>query len=56
VAVKESAETIYLVLPATPMAGREGRELSDRELASVAGAGTWGDASVCEDTACCYPF
>jgi hypothetical protein len=56
VAVKESAETIYLVLPATPMAGREGRELSDRELESVAGAGTWGDASVCEDTACCYPF
>ena len=35
--VEESAETIYLVLPSTPMAGREGGELSDRELESVAG-------------------
>src|SRR3954471_12146302 len=38
-AVEESADTIYLVLPATPMAGREGVELSDRDLESVAGAG-----------------
>ena len=53
VAVEETAETINLVLPGTPMAGREGGELSDRELESVAGAGTWGDAS-CEGTACCY--
>jgi hypothetical protein len=37
VAVQESAETIYLVLPATPMAGRESVELSDRELESVSG-------------------
>jgi hypothetical protein len=37
VAVEESADTIYLVLPGTPMAGREGGELSDRELESVAG-------------------
>ena len=36
-AMEESAETICLVLPATPMAGREGVELSDRELESVAG-------------------
>jgi hypothetical protein len=35
--VQESAETIYLVLPATPMAGAEGVELSDRELESVSG-------------------
>jgi hypothetical protein len=52
VTVQESAETIYLVLPATPMAGREGVELSDRELESVAGAGTWGQltcASTCDD-------
>jgi hypothetical protein len=37
VALEESADTIYLVLPGTPMAGREGVELSDRELESVAG-------------------
>jgi Nitrile hydratase, alpha chain len=37
VTVQESAETIYLVLPGTPMAGREGGELSDRELESVSG-------------------
>ena len=46
VTVEESAETIYLVLPSTPIAGTEGVELSDRELESVAGAGTesgnWG--------------
>jgi hypothetical protein len=37
VAVEETADTIYLVLPGTPMAGGEGVELSDRELESVAG-------------------
>jgi hypothetical protein len=37
VAVEESAETIYLVLPGTPMAGREGGELSDQQLESVSG-------------------
>ena len=37
VAVEETSDTIYLVLPATPMAGAEGVELSDRELESVAG-------------------
>ncbi len=35
--VEETAETIYLVLPGTPMAGAEGGELSDQELESVAG-------------------
>ena len=37
VSVEESAETIYLVLPSTPMAGGEGGALSDQELESVAG-------------------
>jgi hypothetical protein len=55
VTVEETADTIYLVLPSASTAGGT-RELSDRELESVAGAGTWGGASVCEDTACCYPF
>jgi hypothetical protein len=47
VTVEESAETIYLVLPSTPMAGAEGVELSDQELESVAGGAgdTWGDAT-----------
>jgi hypothetical protein len=46
VTVEETADTIYLVLPSTPIAGTEGVELSDRELESVSGAGTesgnWG--------------
>ena len=46
VTVEETADTIYLVLPSTPIAGTEGVELSDRELESVAGGGTesgnWG--------------
>src|SRR5215212_8892181 len=36
-AVEETADTIYLVLPATPMASDEGGELSDQQLESVAG-------------------
>jgi hypothetical protein len=36
-AVEETADTIYLVLPSTPMAGAEGAELSEQELESVAG-------------------
>jgi hypothetical protein len=39
VTVEESAETIYLVLPSTPMKGAEGGALSDQELESVAGGG-----------------
>ena len=42
VAVEETADTIYLVLPGTPMADRESEALSDRELESVAG-GALGD-------------
>ena len=37
VAVEESADTIYLVLPSTSMAGSEGGELSDQQLESVSG-------------------
>jgi hypothetical protein len=37
VAVEETQDTIYLVLPATPMAGTEGGALSDQQLESVAG-------------------
>ncbi len=45
VAVEETADTIYLVLPSTSMAGAEGGELSDQALESVAGgADTSGDA------------
>jgi hypothetical protein len=42
VAVEETQDTIYLVLPATPMAGAEGGELSDQQLEEVAGG--WMDA------------
>jgi len=55
VTVEETADTIYLVLPGTPMAGGEGVELSDKELESVAGA-DWGDATwqmTCGND--CYP-
>ena len=48
VTVEETAETIYLVLPSTPMAGREGGALSDQELESVAG-GSWFSRS-CNNT------
>jgi hypothetical protein len=37
VAVEETQDTIYLVLPGTPMAGTEGGALSDQQLESVAG-------------------
>jgi hypothetical protein len=52
VTVEETQDTIYLVLPATPMAGREGAELSDRELESVAGG--WG-STIADATCTCYP-
>ena len=43
VAVEETADTIYLVLPSASSLGEEGGELSDRELEAVAGGGTWTD-------------
>ena len=42
VTVEESADTIYLVLPGTSMAGEEDGELSDQQLGSVAGGITSG--------------
>ena len=47
VALEESADTIYLVLPSTSMAGGEGGELSDQELQSVSGGGTWESGGTC---------
>ena len=44
VAVEESADTVYLVLPSASPLGDEGGELSDRQLESVSGAG-WGSTS-----------
>jgi hypothetical protein len=46
VTVEETADTIYLVLPSTPMAGAEGGELSDQQLESVAGGDTGGGCEV----------
>jgi hypothetical protein len=43
VAVEETPDTIYLVLPSTPMAGGEGGALSDQQLESVAGGVVVGD-------------
>jgi hypothetical protein len=37
VAVEETQDTIYLVLPSASIAGREGEALSEQELESVAG-------------------
>jgi hypothetical protein len=44
VTVEETQDTIYLVLPATPTAGREGVELSDQQLEEVAGGlASWNE-------------
>ena len=51
VAVEKTADTIYLVLPSTSMAGAEGGELSDRELESVAGGG-WIPSDTLADGDC----
>ena len=51
-AVEETAETVYLVLPGTPMAGAEGGELSDKDLESVAGGSTWIEGDQCTSGAC----
>jgi hypothetical protein len=54
VALEETADTIYLVLPSVSRVG-EGEELSDRELGAVAGgAPAVGTASgdTCNTAAC----
>ncbi len=52
VAVEETADTIYLVLPSTSMKGRESVELSDPDLESVAG----GDGPYDDRTYTGYPY
>jgi hypothetical protein len=54
VTVEETQDTIYLVLPATPMASRESGEFSDRELES--GAGGWGDTAAGGADCPCIPI
>jgi hypothetical protein len=56
VTVEETQDTIYLVLPGTSMAGREGGALSDQELESVAGAGTWEPGGTCVTCEECVPY
>jgi hypothetical protein len=56
VTVEETQDAIYLVLPATPMAGAEGVELSDRELETVAGGGTWEPGGTCVTCEECVPY
>jgi Nitrile hydratase, alpha chain len=55
VTVEETQDTIYLVLPSTPMAGDEGVELSDQQLEAVAGGGTWVDPVSCGSACECRP-
>jgi hypothetical protein len=54
VVVEETADPIYLVLSGTPVAGRGGEGLSDRELESVAGGDdAWiGDATLMNADGC----
>ena len=55
VAVEETAETIYLVLPFRSTEGQEAGELSDRELEAVAGgwdAQTAGYTCTVQQTRC----
>ena len=60
VALEETQDTIYLVLPSTPMVGREDEELSDQDLESVAGGfegsiDRWGDPFSCK-LRCSIPY
>jgi Nitrile hydratase, alpha chain len=48
VAVEETADTIYLVLPPGRSGDIQAEELSDRDLEGVAGGGTW---STCQGAA-----
>jgi hypothetical protein len=49
VAVEETQDTIYLVLPSAPTAGTEGVDLSDQELEAVSGS-SWFNCPYCMDT------
>ena len=54
-AVEETADTIYLVLPSASRAG-EGSELSDQELGAVAGGGDpTASGDTCNTAACSGP-
>jgi hypothetical protein len=54
VAVKETSDTIYLVLPSTSVAGREDVELSDPDLESVAGGdGPYDDRTYTGESETC---
>ena len=52
VAVEETPDTIYLVLPSSP-AGAGAGGLSDRDLEAVAGGGGWGDDTSQAGTCTC---
>ena len=58
VAVEETQDTIYLVLPGTSMAGREDVALSDQELEAVAGGYTpdtlTGNDETCDANPACF--
>jgi len=56
VAVEETPDTAYLVLPFVSTEARESGELSDQELGAVAGgwdAGTSGNTCAPQPTQCC---
>ena len=56
VAVQETADTIYLVLPFVSTEVREAGELSDQDLEAVAGgwdAQTAGNTCAPQETGCC---
>jgi Nitrile hydratase, alpha chain len=54
VAVEETQETIYLVLPFSSPSRGEGGELSDRELETVAGGGTAYLEETCGTCGVCF--
>jgi hypothetical protein len=49
IAVEETAQTIYLVLPSSSPLGGEGGELSEQDLEAIAGGGAtfWGATCSC---------